>query len=54
MASHTPLEPASVVLALARRGSIEEIREGEALEVWIGGVKVLTDNFAPVDQLITR
>ena len=54
VASHTPLEPASVALSLGARGSIEEIREGEALEVWIRGARVLTDNFAPVDQLITR
>ncbi|RBM24307.1 fused MFS/spermidine synthase [Streptomyces sp. PT12] len=38
---------------VAERGSDWRVVEGAALEEWIGDARVLTDDFAPVDQLLT-
>jgi len=38
---------------LAERGSAWRALEGEALSEWVGDAPVLTDDYAPVDQLLT-
>ncbi len=40
--------------AIRRRGGTEIVVTGRDLEDWLGGARELTDDFAPVDQLIGR
>lgn len=53
VASHRPIDgPAIDRLAAARGGDAVAHLDGE-LDAWLVGAKVLTDEFAPVDQLLT-
>ena len=52
--SFQPLDSGALATAFSQRGAIEEIRSGTELKSWIGDGRVLVDDFAPVDQLITR
>ena len=52
--SDSPIDPDSVTAALARTEGSEEVLEGSALTAFVDGAPVLTDDHAPVDQLISR
>ncbi|PKH38335.1 Spermidine synthase [Nocardioides alpinus] len=52
-ASDAPLDVAAVVGAMRERDLGWEALEGGDLETWIGDAPVLTDDYAPVDQLLT-
>lgn len=52
-ASDTALDLAAWSERVAERGSTWRVINGAALEEWIGDAQVLTDDFAPVDQLLT-
>ncbi len=54
VASDAPLDPAALAGEIGRRRGREVVRTGQELEAWIGEARPLTDDFAPVDQLITR
>ncbi len=54
VASEAELDPARLTAALARRRAVEVPLTGAALDDWIADAAPLTDDFAPVDQLITR
>ena len=54
VASAAELDPARLAAALSGRGSAEVVLAGADLDDWIGEASPLTDDFAPVDQLITR
>ena len=53
LASDAPLDTDSITAANQRRGDDDEIATGERLEQFVGGAPVLTDDYAPVDQLLT-
>lgn len=53
VAAEEPLDLAAVERAMARRGLGWTARAGAALEAWAGDADVLTDEHAPVDQLLT-
>ncbi|WP_199742203.1 fused MFS/spermidine synthase [Streptomyces triticirhizae] len=52
-ASDTPFDAEAWGERVAERGSGWRVVEGAALAEWIGEARVLTDDFAPVDQLLT-
>jgi hypothetical protein len=54
VASDTPLQLDDLAAALDDRHSSEVILETGDLDIFIGDAEVLTDDFAPVDQLITN
>lgn len=53
LASDAPLEVAAWEAALAERDTGWSVLEGGALDAWVGDADVLTDDYAPVDQLLT-
>jgi len=53
VASQRPLPSAEIAAALAERGLAWQVAEGPELNRFIGEADVLTDDFAPVDQLLT-
>lgn len=53
VASDAPIDTAGVERAGAARGGDERILSGAALDRFAGGAPVLTDDYAPVDQLLT-
>ena len=53
VASHRTLDLAAVQQILDDRGTGWTLVDGAALDAWIGESPVLTDDFAPVDQLLT-
>lgn len=54
VASHAPLDTAGLRTALAdRRVEDWQVIEGPAVDDWTAGAPVLTDDYAPVDQLLT-
>ncbi len=53
VASDAPIHASSIEEALVARGSDAEVLGGPRLDEFIGNAVVLTDDFAPVDQLIT-
>ncbi|MCZ2850095.1 fused MFS/spermidine synthase [Modestobacter sp. VKM Ac-2978] len=53
VASQRPLPSADIAAALAERGLAWQVAEGPELDRFIGDADVLTDDFAPVDQLLT-
>ncbi|MBS3939859.1 MAG: fused MFS/spermidine synthase [Actinobacteria bacterium] len=53
IASDAPLPIADIEAANRRGGRGDEVLSGSDLEVFTGGAPVLTDDFAPVDQLLT-
>ena len=52
-ASNTPLDLAAIADQLDERGTGWEVIGGTEADTWIGDAQVLTDEFAPVDQLLT-
>jgi hypothetical protein len=53
VASDEPLPVRGIADANERRGRDDEILHGEALDRFVGDAPVLTDDHAPVDQLLT-
>ncbi|MFQ6171074.1 fused MFS/spermidine synthase [Oryzobacter sp. R7] len=53
LASDAPLDAAAWQRAVTARGTDWRVLEGEALDSWVGAAQVLTDDHAPVDQLLT-
>jgi spermidine synthase len=53
VASRSPLPAAEIENALAEQGLAWHLAEGTALDGFIGDAAVLTDDYAPVDQLLT-
>lgn len=55
VASHRPLDTDAILAAIQARGGTEDVVTGPAdLAGFIDGSPVLTDDFAPVDQMLTR
>ena len=54
LASDAPLDRAAILAANRARGDDDEMLTDQALTDWIDGAAPLTDDFAPVDQLIAR
>ena len=52
LASDRPVDLAAVQKALDTRGTGWRISEGATLASWIGDAPRLTDDYAPVDQLL--
>lgn len=52
VASDSPLDREALAAGLAERGTAWEVSHGAALARWVGDARVLTDDFAPVDQLL--
>ncbi len=53
VASRSPLPAAEIGTAMAEHGLAWHLAEGAELDEFVGGAAVLTDDFAPVDQLLT-
>jgi spermidine synthase len=53
IASNAPLDVASVAADIKRRGAEWDVITGAELAAWTGDAPVLTDDYAPVDQLLT-
>ena len=53
VASRSPLPSAAIETALGDRELVWRVAEGSGLDAFVGDAGVLTDDFAPVDQLLT-
>jgi spermidine synthase len=53
VASRTPLPREAIEAAMAGRELVWRVADGAALDAFVGDAQVLTDDFAPVDQLLT-
>jgi spermidine synthase len=53
LAADRPLDLAALSGRLARRGTAWTVAAGAELDAWVGDATVLTDDHAPVDQLLT-
>ena len=53
IASNTPIDTAAIAGQLAERGTDWGVINGTELVSWVGDAQVLTDDYAPVDQLLT-
>ncbi len=53
LASDAPLDPEAWKGRMDERDTGYDVATGAALDAWIGGADVLTDDHAPVDQLLT-
>jgi hypothetical protein len=53
VASRSPLPVAAIASGLADHALAWHVAEGPALDAFVGGARVLTDDHAPVDQLLT-
>ena len=53
VASDAPLDIASISAKIAERGADWDVITGAELAGWTGDAAVLTDDYAPVDQLLT-
>jgi len=53
VASQSPVDAAALASRMGDRGLDWQVVEGAALDAWIGDAVVLTDDHAPVDQLLT-
>jgi hypothetical protein len=53
VASRSPLPAGAIEAALAERELVWQVAEGASLDAFVGDAPVLTDDFAPVDQLLT-
>lgn len=51
--SERPLDERALDAALAEQGEPSQVLSGDALDAWVGDAMVLTDDHAPVDQLLT-
>jgi spermidine synthase len=54
LASDAPLPLSAIQRHATRRGQPTAVLTGAALDRFLGGAEVLTDDHAPVDQLVTR
>ena len=54
VASDSPIDPAAIEANLARWESESSVFSGPALDTFVGDAPVLTDDFAPVDVLMTQ
>jgi len=54
VASDATMDVAVLERSLQNRGATEVVLSGNELAEWIGDARILTDDFAPVDQLISR
>lgn len=54
VAADQEIDTAALVSAIRARGGIENAIEGEALRRFIGEAPILTDDYAPVDQMLGR
>jgi spermidine synthase len=52
-ASDRPLPLTAIQAGLDRFGQDWQLYSGDTLQAWVGDAQVLTDRFAPVDQLLT-
>ena len=53
VASDVPIDAEAITAENAARGDDDVVATGEQLDAFIGEVPVLTDDYAPVDQLLT-
>ena len=53
IASHAPIDVVAVANRLTERGAEWDVIGGADLAAWVGDASVLTDDYAPVDQLLT-
>jgi spermidine synthase len=53
IASNAPLNVASIAAKISERGADWDVITGAELAAWTGDATVLTDDYAPVDQLLT-
>jgi hypothetical protein len=53
LASPSPIDAAGIAAELATMEDPQEVVSGDATTAFIGDAEVLTDDHAPVDQLIT-
>ncbi|GAA3153248.1 hypothetical protein GCM10010531_00040 [Blastococcus jejuensis] len=53
VASRSPLPVDAIAAGLAERDLAWQVAEGSQLDAFVGDAQVLTDDFAPVDQLLT-
>ena len=53
VASRSPLPVDAIAAGLAERDLAWQVAEGSELDAFVGDAQVLTDDFAPVDQLLT-
>ena len=54
VASDAPIDAAAITASVRQRGGTAFALGGASLAQWIEGADVLSDDFAPVDQLISR
>ncbi len=54
VASHEALAPQALSSLLEPREALSVVLTGAALADWVGDARILTDSFAPVDQLLGR
>ena len=53
VASTAPIDAAAIAARLTERGTDWDVITGPELVTWVGDAEVLTDDYAPVDQLLT-
>ena len=53
-ASDQPIDADTLTATMRSRGGQEAVLTGEAAAAWYAGATLLTDDFAPVDQLLSR
>jgi hypothetical protein len=53
IASNAPVDVASITARISERGAAWDVITGAELAKWTGNASVLTDDYAPVDQLLT-
>ena len=53
VASPTPIDVAGIAARLVQQDSGWGVITGAELDAWVDGAPVLTDDYAPVDQLLT-
>jgi hypothetical protein len=53
IASNAPIDAAAIAAQLTERGTDWGVITGPELVRWVGDAEVLSDDYAPVDQLLT-
>jgi hypothetical protein len=53
IASNSAFDVASIATRISERGADWDVISGVELAAWTGDAEVLTDDYAPVDQLLT-
>ena len=53
MYKRQPIDAPAIARQLAERGTEWRVVTGPELLSWVGDAEVLTDDYAPVDQLLT-